>query len=87
MPKTLCTNLNIRHQFGFVWEALQMTNVWSCDRLQHRCRYSKVLERLRPVNQAQPIWNCGPELCVWIPQHRTGKFSNLWPTAEWLCSF
>jgi len=31
-------------------EALQMTKVWSCERLQRRCRYSKVLERLWPVN-------------------------------------
>ena len=29
IPKTLCTKLNIEHLFGFVWEALQMTNVWT----------------------------------------------------------
>jgi len=32
LPKTLRTKLNITHLFGFVWEALQMTKVWSCER-------------------------------------------------------
>jgi len=39
LPKTLRTKLNIRQLFGFVWEALQMTKVWRCERLQRRCPY------------------------------------------------
>jgi len=50
--KTLCTKLNIRYLFGFVWEALQMKKVWRCERVQCRRRYSKVLEGQWPVNKA-----------------------------------
>jgi len=57
-----------------------MTKVWSCERLQRRCRYSKVLEGLWPVNQAQPTWNCKLELC--FPQRQAGECSDLWQAAE-----
>jgi len=39
-----------------------------CEHLQHRWRYSKVLEGLWPVNQTQPNWKC--ELEMWFTQHR-----------------
>jgi len=63
LPKTSCTKLNIRRLFGFVWEALQMTKVWSCEHLQRRCRYSKVLEGLcdLSIKHSQPgtaSWTC-----------------------------
>jgi len=74
LPKTLSTKLSSRHLFPFVWEALQM-NVWSCERLQRRCPYSKVLEGLFPVNQAQPTCNC--ELELWFSQRRDGNCSDL----------
>jgi len=51
-----------------------MMKVWSCERLQHRCCCSKVLEGLWPVNQAQPTWNCELELC--FLQRRAGKCSG-----------
>jgi len=35
-----------------------MTKAWSCECWQSRCRYSKVLEALWPVNQAQTTCNC-----------------------------
>jgi len=57
-----------------------MIKVWSCERLQRRCRYSKVLEGLWPVNQAQPTWNCKLELC--FPQRQAGECSDLWQAAE-----
>jgi len=83
LPKTLCTKLNIRQLFGFV-EALQMTKVWSCERLQRQCCCSKVLEGLLPVNQAQLHWNYALEL--WIPQRWAGKCTGLWQVAESFCS-
>jgi len=70
LSKSFCKKLNIKHLFGFVWEALQITKVWSCERLQGRCRYS--MEGLWPVSQAQPAWNC--ELELGFPQCRPGKW-------------
>jgi len=61
-----------------------MTKVWSCERLQRRCHYCKILECLWPVNQAQPTWNCALELL--FPQRRAGGCSCLWRLAESLCS-
>jgi len=75
LPKSLCTKLNFGHSFGFVWEALQVTKVWNCERLQRRCRCSRVLERLWPVNQAQSTWNCELELS--FPQRWTRKCGGL----------
>ena len=49
-------------QFGFVWEVQQMTKVRSCERLQRRCRCSKILEGLWPVYQAQSTWDW-----LWFP--------------------
>jgi len=40
-PKTLCTKLNIRYLFGFVWEALQITKVWSCEPEMNGFRFFK----------------------------------------------
>jgi len=52
-----------------------MTKTWSCERLQRRRRYSKVLEGLWPVSQGHPTWNWKLEL--WFPQRLAGKPSGL----------
>ena len=75
LPKTLRTKLNIIHLFVFVWKALKMTKVWSCERLQHRCRYSKVL------------LSCGLSIKHSQPGTRVANLAFLKPDCEFLVFF
>jgi len=79
LHKTFYTRLILCIYF-FVWEALQMTKTWSCERLKRQSRYRKYGKGCGLSIKNSHHGTVSPEL--WFPQHRTGKCSEQWQSAE-----